>query len=79
MDGGSGSDTMTGGSGRDTFLLRRGTGYDIVEDFSNRDQITVHGFNDNRVRVVERNGDALLYAKGDLLARVVDGAGMNLI
>ena len=79
LDGGSGSDTMTGGSGRDTFVLRRGTGYDIVEDFSNRDQITVQGFNDNRVRVVERDGDALLYAKGDLLARVVDGAGMNII
>ena len=76
--GGGGNDRLIGGGGRDTFVLSRGRGYDIIEDFSNYDQITVKGFNDNRVRVSEKNGDALLYAGNDLLARVVDGAGMSI-
>ena len=68
-----------GGGGSDTFVIKRGNGYDIIEDFRNRDQINVKGFNDNRVRIETDGDDALLYAKGDLLARVVDGAGMNII
>ena len=70
---------MTGGSGSDIFLIQRGSGYDIIEDFSNKDQINVQGFKNSRVIQRERNGDAFLYAGNDLLARVVDGAGMNII
>lgn len=77
--GGIGGDIMRGGGGSDTFVIKRGNGHDIIEDFSNRDQINVQGFNDNRVRIEIDGDDALLYAKGDLLARVVDGAGMNII
>ena len=77
--GGKGKDIMRGDAGRDTFVIRRGQGHDIIKDFSNQDQIRVQGFNKNRVRVVERGDDALLFAGKDLLARVVDGAGMNLI
>ena len=76
--GGKGSDTMTGGSGKDTFVLKRGKGYDIIEDFSNRDKITVQGFNDNRVRIKIEGNDVLLYAKRDLLARVLDAADMEI-
>ena len=77
--GSGGSDTLNGGSGKDTYVLQRGSGFDVIEHFTNADQVTVKGFNDDRVSVVEKGGDALLYAKGDLLARVVDGAGMNII
>ncbi|MDA7965354.1 CHRD domain-containing protein [Ruegeria sp.] len=34
LDGGADNDTLIGGSGRDTFTFRRGTGFDIVADFS---------------------------------------------
>ena len=51
----------------------------MIEHFTNADQVTVQGFNDNRVRVVDQGDDAFLYAKGDLLAKVVGGAGMNII
>ena len=77
--GSGGSDTLNGGSGKDTYVLQRGSGFDVVEHFTNADQVTVKGFNDDRVSVVEKGGDALLNAKGDLLARVVDGAWMNII
>ena len=77
--GSGGSDTLNGGSGKDTYVLQRGSGFDVIEHFTNADQVTVKGFNDDRVSVVEKGGDALLYAKSDLLARVVDGAGMNII
>ena len=77
--GGSGKDLMTGGQGRDTFVLQRGASYDIIRDFSNADTITVKGYDDDNVRVVERRGDAFLYANRDLLARVNDGAGLDVI
>ncbi|GAA6159961.1 hypothetical protein NBRC116589_21350 [Ruegeria sp. HU-ET01832] len=34
LDGGADNDTLIGGSGRDTFTFRRGTGFDVVADFS---------------------------------------------
>ena len=54
---------MIGGAGKDTFVLKKGAGYDIIEDFSNNDQINVQGFNNKRVTIRERNGDAWLYRK----------------
>ena len=76
--GGTGKDRLSGGAGKDTFVLQRGRGYDIIEYFSNADQINVLGYNDNKVRSVRRNGDVYLYAGSkDLLAIVKDGNGMN--
>jgi Ca2+-binding RTX toxin-like protein len=33
LDGGSGNDTLVGGTGADTFVLRSGGGHDVVTDF----------------------------------------------
>ena len=55
-------DRLNGGKGKDTYVLQRGRGYDIIEYFSNADQINVLGYNDNKVRSVRRNGDVYLYA-----------------
>ncbi|MFC7688861.1 Ig-like domain-containing protein [Paeniroseomonas aquatica] len=34
LEGGAGNDRLTGGSGADTFLMRAGSGHDIVTDFA---------------------------------------------
>ena len=76
--GGAGGDTMRGGGGRDTFVIQRGGGYDIIDDFTNLDRIRVKGLSNNSINIVDEGNDALLYANSDLLARVVGGADMNI-
>jgi hypothetical protein len=79
LDGGAGNDWLEGGSGDDTFVFRRGSGMDTVEDFdqtypSPTSSTTVHT-NDHDVIRFEgglfANFDALV-ASGDMTQSVTD-------
>lgn len=39
IEGGPGDDTLTGGKGADTFVLREGGGHDVVADFADGDRV----------------------------------------
>jgi hypothetical protein len=43
--GGPGKDVMVGGPGNDTFLIRKGTGVDIIADLQSGDRIDIRDFN----------------------------------
>jgi hypothetical protein len=47
LTGGRGDDVLTGRGGNDVFVIRRGDGFDVITDFSNRhgnrDKIRFHG------------------------------------
>jgi RTX calcium-binding nonapeptide repeat (4 copies) len=43
--GGPGKDVMVGGPGDDTFLIRKGTGVDIIADLQSGDRIDIRDFN----------------------------------
>jgi len=61
---------LYGGSGRDTFVLTGGSGYDRIQDF-NRSQDRIElGSGLSNIRVARSGRDALVYAGRDLLARV---------
>lgn len=45
LDGGGGSDVLIGGAGEDTFLVRPGTGMDLIVDFQpGQDKLVLQGF-----------------------------------
>ncbi len=53
LDGRRGQDTLTGGAGADTFLLRRGEGFDRIEDFDpGTDLLALTGFSINGAQVL---------------------------
>jgi len=66
LDGGTGNDTLNGGAGNDTFVLSRGSGHDVVQDFqSGVDHIDLSAWH---VRSV-----------GRLLASAVESGGNTTI
>jgi len=44
LDGGAGDDLLIGGAGRDTFVMRRGGGQDIIQDFAPEDTLRLEGY-----------------------------------
>jgi serralysin len=45
LDGRAGADTLAGGAGDDSFVLRRGGGFDVIEDFTpGADRLVLVGF-----------------------------------
>lgn len=45
LEGGAGADTLVGGAGADRFAVRRGSGLDLIEDFTRaEDQLVLTGF-----------------------------------
>ncbi len=45
IEGGAGADTLSGGAGADSFILRRGGGFDRIEDFTpGADHLVLTGF-----------------------------------
>ena len=68
--GGSGVDRVRGGTGRDTFRIQRGTGYDIIEDFTNGQDRIQLGSGSSGLRMNNQGDDVLIYQGADLLARV---------
>jgi serralysin len=65
IEGRGGNDTLVGGTGADLFVIRRGDGFDRIEDFApSQDRLVLTGFN--------RGADAIL------AAAVTDWRGVTL-
>jgi serralysin len=44
FDGGKGNDVLTGGGGADIFIFSKGSGADLITDFSSNDKIRLNGY-----------------------------------
>ena len=74
--GGTGKDRLTGGKGKDIFRISRGAGYDIINDFSDGEDRIHFTSGTSRLKIVSKAGDALIYDGDDLLAKVMEAAGV---
>ena len=75
MIGGGGKDRVWGEGGRDTFRIKRGTGYTIIEDFTDGQDRIQLGSGRSGLRMKTKGDDVLLYKRDDLMAIVEDAAG----
>ena len=75
MIGGGGKDRLWGQGGRDTFRIQRGTGYTIIEDFSDGADRIQLGSGRSGLKLKTRGDDVLVYQRRDLMAIVEDAAG----
>ena len=75
LTGGSGKDRLWGQGGSDTFRVERGSGYDIIKDFTDgEDKIQI--IDDASGLKLSRRGDhVLIRHRGDLVAVVENAAG----
>ena len=71
--GGIGIDKLIGGKGKDIFKLSTGKGYDLIQDFKNKqDKIYVGSF--KKIKIKNKGRDVYLYKGKDLLAKVKGAA-----
>jgi Ca2+-binding RTX toxin-like protein len=70
LDGGKGSDLLVGGAGADTFVLARGNGSDIIQDFRNgQDFIGLGGgLTVGDLKFVQRGSSTVIQAGREQLA-----------
>ena len=73
--GGSGQDRVWGQGGSDTFRIFIGSGHTIIEDFNDGVDRIHLGNGRKGLKLQNRDGDAFLYQRGDLMAVVEDAAG----
>ena len=77
--GGLGNDKIIGGKGKDIFQLSSGKGFDLIQDFKDKqDKITFGGFPAKYLKVKNKGKDAYIYYVGegnDLLAKVKGAKG----
>lgn len=69
LDGGKGSDLLRGGAGRDTFVLARGNGIDLIQDFRNgQDSIGLKaGLNFTDLTFVQQGSNTVIQTGGEQL------------
>jgi Ca2+-binding RTX toxin-like protein len=72
--GGPGKDVMVGGPGNDTFLIRQGTGVDVIADLQAGDHIDIRDFNFASFQAVL---DAAHQTHGDVVINL--GGGDQLV
>ena len=80
LNGGNGKNTLFGGKGNDIFLLSKGKGYDLIQDFKDKqDKISFGGFPSKNLKIKNKGKDAYIYYEGkskdDLLAKVKGAKG----
>ena len=78
IKGGTGIDMITGGEGKDVFALTKGDGYDTIIDFKDgEDKIIMYWeIIDDDLLITNVGRDAHIYIGDDLLAVVMNAAGM---
>ena len=74
--GGKGNDKLIGGKGKDIFKLSKGKGYDLIQDFKNKqDKIFIGSM--KKLKLKNKGNDVYIYKGKDLLA-IVKGAKGDL-
>ena len=72
--GGIGNDKLIGGKGKDIFKLSKGKGYDLIQDFKNKqDKIFIGSM--NKIKLKNKGKDVHIYKGKDLLAKVKGAKG----
>ena len=73
--GGLGNDKLIGGEGKDIFKLSTGKGFDLIQDFKNKDdKIFIGSF--KKLKVKNKGKDVYIYKGKDLLAKVKGAKGL---
>ena len=73
--GGKGKDKINGGQGKDIFKLSIGKGFDLIQDFENKqDKIFIGSM--KKLKLKNKGKDVLIYKGKDLLAKVEGGKGL---
>lgn len=71
LDGGKGVDVLNGGTGSDTFVLTRGNGTDIIQDFRNgQDFIGLNGLSFADLKFVQQGSSTVIQAGTEQLAQL---------
>ena len=72
--GGKGDDILIGGKGKDIFKLSKGQGYDLIQDFKDKqDKIYVGSM--KKLKLKDKGNDVYIYRGKDLLAKVRGAKG----
>jgi len=72
--GGLGNDKLVGGLGNDIFKLSKGKGYDLIQDFKNKqDKIFIGSM--KKLKLENKGKDVYIYKGKDLLAKVKGAKG----
>ena len=74
--GGKGNDKLIGGKGKDIFKLSKGKGYDLIQDFKNKQDKIFIG-SSKKLKLKNKGKNVFVYKGKDLLAKV-KGAKGNL-
>jgi len=73
--GGLGNDKLIGGKGKDIFKLSTGKGFDLIEDFENKqDKIFIGSM--KKLKLKNKGNDVYIYKGQDLLANVKGAKGV---
>jgi len=73
--GGLGNDKLIGGKGKDIFKLSKGKGYDLIQDFKNKqDKIFIGSI--KKIKLKNKGKDVFVYSGKDLLAKVKKAKGL---
>ena len=73
--GGIGKDKLIGGKGKDIFKLSKGKGYDLIQDFKNKQDKIFIGSSKN-LKLKNKGKDVFIYKGKDLLAKVKKANGL---
>ena len=73
--GGKGNNILIGGKGRDIFKLSSGKGYDLIQDFKNKDDRIFIG-SMKKLKLKNKGEDVFIYKGKDLLAKVKGAKGL---
>ncbi len=72
--GGLGNDKLIGGKGKDIFKLYKGKGFDLIQDFKNKqDKIFIGSM--KKLKLKNKGKDVYIYKGKDLLAKVKGAKG----
>ena len=73
--GGLGKDKLIGGKGKDIFKLSKGKGFDLIQDFKNKqDKIFIGSM--KKLKLKNKGKDVFVYSGNDLLAKVKKAKGL---